>query len=47
MLQEESKAHIDAIMAGSSATDIKLDNITFDGELHYSNVCLVCSYMYV
>ena len=32
VLQEESKAHIDAIVAGSSVTDIKLDINTFDGE---------------
>ena len=43
VLQEESKDHIDAIMAGSSVTDIKLDIVTFDGELHYSNICLVCN----
>ena len=48
VLQEESKDHIDAIMAGSSVTDIELDIITFDGELHYtcSNICLVCTCMF-
>ena len=38
VLQEGSKDHIDAIMAGSSVTDIELD-IASDGELH-----CICNY---
>ena len=39
VLQEESKDHMDAIMVGPSVTNIELDIVTFDGELHF-----ICNY---
>ena len=39
VLQEESKDHIDDMKAGSSVTNIELDIVTFDGELHF-----ICNY---